>query len=289
MHQELVGAIAIGRPGTTVTTHQQMDAEVTESLARFEAGRPWMIQASTTLIGQLLASGVTYPFDTYQELFTWARIRVVTQDMLTAVKALPAQGGTNGQKRWRAIYRALERQRSLFQQAGDAQQPFTLLDRTYTVRSVPNTRNHYYAERNSQVITYQGRLTVRAAQNITNCLAGGPTASPGAVNDGPLDEFVCAFLAEPTRWEEEHIFNILAIMSKDLDAVLTENIGTILLPMAAGSTWEPQLNQLGAQAPRRIVGFATARGMTDVINQEVTTAVDLNAFKTSMRSQYDLS
>ena len=131
--------------------------------------------------------------------------------------------------------------------------------------------------------------TAKSVVRLLNLLQEQREARQGDVEDTVVDEFVCAFLAEPTRWAEEQVFNQLALRGHggQAELPLTGSQAPSALPMASGTTWEPQLMRLGGETPSRIVGFARAIGLDLIIDAEKN-AGDLNAFLAGMKRQYSL-
>jgi hypothetical protein len=290
-HADPPGGVNVGQPGLALTRYRATAGPVAVALGVFDAACPWITAPCTVIIDSLMNAGVTYAVDTLDQLFWCARIRLVMQDLMAFSIVPAAPGDSPDQRRWKAAYQLLEAQRAAFQQVGNlpaAPRTFTCLTRQYLV--VPQAANHYYVSRNGNVITYTGRLSAAGARSILNGLSRVANNAPfdaATLDDGAVDEFVCAFFAETTRWREEHAFNLLALFNGADAQALTGANG--ILPMAAGSTYDQNLGVIGAQVPKRIWEFARILGMNQIIAQElVTPAQTLPGFLTAMRAQYGL-
>lgn len=198
--------IQIGAPGPNIpkVRFDTTAGPVAAALAVYEAAHPWIIVDSTTFIDELMNAGVMYEFDTLDDVFLWARIRLVTTELMRVVTA-----GANSQ--WRMRYHLLETQRAEFQRVGELNpvagpQVFTCLGINYTL--VKSDTNHYYVDRNGRTVTYNGALTDTKLRSILGLLHKNQPAT--GADTAHIDEFVCACLAEPTRWPEEQAFTLLA-------------------------------------------------------------------------------
>jgi hypothetical protein len=285
MTQTNPSGISVGLPGHASVRHDTVAGPIATALAVYEANHPWIVADSTVMINELMNAGVGYPFDTLDDVFLWARIRLVTSEIL---RFAAAPGGNSNWRRW---YRLIEAQRTEFQRVGDLDptagpQVFTCLGIDYTLVKAGNS--HYYVSRNGKNIGYSGRLTDSKVRSIIKMLHGGTL--PGGGDTGHIDEFVCAYLAEPTRWSEEQAFNLFAIKTSPADRALTGSVGTILLPMASGSTYEPATGRPGAQVPRRIIHFATQIGLVAVVGQEIQnpTTTSVATLRANVLGQYGM-
>jgi hypothetical protein len=291
-HAEPPGGVNVGQAGLPLVRYRVTPGPVAAAQAIFDAASPWVTAPCTPLIQTLMNAGVTYAVETLDELFWWARVRLVTQDLLAFSVLPPAAGDSQSQRKWKSAYQVIEAQRTEFQRVGELnpaqhQQILTCLTRQYVLTR--QAASHYYASRGGNAVTYTGRLTVGGARSILNGLgrvANNQPFDPATLDDGAVDEFVCAFFAEPTRWREEQVFNLLALFNAPVDTVLTGANG--ILPMAAGTTWDQALGVVGAQVPKRVWEFAHALGMDVTISQELALAGALPAFLTAMRAQYEL-
>lgn len=278
---EPMSGITIGLPGHPAVPYTAVAGPLAAALNVFEANHPWIVADSTTVIGELMNAGVVYPFDTLDHVFRWARVRLVSQAVLRHASAAGAAD------RLRTWYRLIEAQRTEFRRVGELvgqPQVFTCLGIDYTL--VKSAANHYYASRDGHTVLYNGRLTDTKARSIVRLLHENRTATDA--DTGHVDEFVCAFLAEPTRWPEEQAFNLLALHAQPADRALTGNVGTIVLPMTSGSTYEPATGRPGAQVPRRTLDFADKIGLTAIIDQEIQapTTNSVATFRANVLSQY---
>jgi hypothetical protein len=278
----LQGTISIGQPGMPQQAYTNASFPALQALvAANEAAFPWIIPQENVLLQHLLTPNVTYVFDSIPQLCNWARIMVVATDLMTVC----LNGGAGGAGQWRARYLLVEAQRAAFQAAGNGPGQFTLVGCQYAVAAQPGV-NHYYITRvgSPNSVLYAGHLTVADAKAILRQLAN---PAPGFVpNPVMADEFACSYLAEPTRWPQEQVFNLLALQAADV-TVLTGQGRT--LPMTSGTTYEPALGVLGREAPKRIVLFADQIGLTMVIAQELGLNGNLANFLTAMRGQYNAS
>ncbi|GAA0958334.1 hypothetical protein [Actinocorallia libanotica] len=120
------------------------------------------------LTREQLNADVTYAFDTLDELFWLARIRLSTRQ----------------------------------DQNGDP----------------PTTTTPPATARTSA--TADDSPTPAHAESSRRCTGGPGTEpfDPATLDDGAVDEFARAYLAETTRWREEHIYDLLAIKSGPRDA-----------------------------------------------------------------------
>jgi hypothetical protein len=220
----------------------------------------------------------------------WIVIRELATDLRTYMTQprVPGQRNTGGDKA-RIAYAAIEAERVRYAAAGNISGPFQLFGLTYQLTN--QGARHFYAARPAGTnIEYHGLPRDRAKavfNHLVRSAAAGNTAT--AAYDGPateVDDFVCAFLAEPTRWPEDQVFNILALMRGGTQE-LTGGASPNALPMAGGTTWDATLGMLGRQLPKRAVQHATAEGLMVVMRQELNGAGGWPAFIAGMRTQLD--
>lgn len=176
---------------------------------------------------------------------------------------------------------------------------FTILGRTYSVGR--QGTNHYYVfPPDGGMHTYAGGedgLRKNTANAVTQALLyssnteAAPTGAQPSVRD--LDEFVFAFLAEPTRWNPEHIFNVLALEREPKPTLpggsprITGGAATVPLPMAAGGTFNPDtgpgnLGVLADRVPDRAITLTRrlglSGGLTKLLGRPNITREDLTRF-----------
>jgi hypothetical protein len=271
--------LKIGQPGMAVV-HQGVDAN---TFQQHTQAYPWIAQEAQALIDALVNAPVLYEFDSFADVFSWVKIRLVTRHLLVRITSDP-DDATESETEWKRRYGLIEGVRTTFEQCGELSAPFTFLNVTYTLAK--QEHHHYYVTNsNKTVVTYNGKLKAGDARSFIDKIDFGKNV--GKSESGLCDEFVCAFFAEPTRWPEEHVFNLLAC-SETLPVPaqgLTGNMGSsVLLPMASGSTWEAGLRVLGTQAPMRTVRFAAGCGLTQIIDEVLLTGVaSVDQFCTDVR------
>ncbi|MDH2427532.1 hypothetical protein [Sphaerisporangium sp. TRM90804] len=283
MHVHPQGHITVGDPGAGPAAYEDA-ATLLQLTAALHEDRPWLVAELTRLLRDMLAPKVTYAFRHDRQLFQWLLVRLVTSDLLPRVSAPATPADAKGLRDLRQKHALIEAQRAMFATAGNQSGPFAFLGQHYRLQRAE--QNHYDVSLNGKIVRYKKKLTVQAAQRIVEALR---TGAPGAVGASTqqVDEFVCAFLAEPTRWREEQVFNLLAL-SSTLNGPLTGADDASALPMTAANTWEPTLRELGPQTPVRAVHFAGAVGLLTHIDQALTTATDRPAFLAEVRAHYDI-
>ena len=248
---------------------------------------PWMNVWLAPHLTAIEASQASYEFDAVTDVAWWVVIRELARDLLTYVQQprVAANRGEAGDKA-RAAYGPIEAQRATYAAQGAVNGQYQLFGLTYQLTN--QGANHFYAARPAgRNIEYHGLKRDRAKAIINHLVKSGPAAAYHG-DSADVDDFVCAFLAEPTRWSEEQVFNILAL-TRGGDAPLTGSDSPNSLPMAAGSTWDANLSQLGRQLPKRAITHARTEGLMAIIEQELPQAANWPAFLAAMRGQLGFS
>lgn len=248
---------------------------------------PWAIGWLQPHLTALEASPATYEFDNVTDIAWWIVVRELATDLLAYIQQPPAPGQADTGGKVRRAYATIEAQRALYAQRGAASQSYQLFNLTYQLTN--QGANHYYAARPAgRNIEYHGLPRSRAKALVNHLVRSGANAATAAYpgEDNEVDDFVCAFLAEPTRWAEEQVFNVLTLTRTE-EQPLTGSASPNALPMAAGGTWNAALNQLGHDAPKRALRHATAEGLMPIVRQELPLAGNWAAFLTAMRGQLD--
>ncbi|MEU6167219.1 eCIS core domain-containing protein [Streptomyces tanashiensis] len=280
-----------------------------------------------TLLTSMIESEINYTFaqGNASDALLWVAMHSVVEDLYRhlshhidrqdaeeAGTPPPAQepgalavGGTN-EWSFTPKLRILRREQARFAAVGitstgseeeSQRRDFTILGRTYSVGR--QGTNHYYVfPPNGGMHTYAGgddglrrntALPIVEALIQSNNTEEAPAGQQISVRD--LDEFVFAFLAEPTRWNPEHIFNVLALERQPNPPLpggsprITGGAATIPLPMAAGGTFNPDtgpgnLGVLADRVPDRAItmirrlgldgGLTTLLGRPNITRERLT-------------------
>ncbi|MCB8907628.1 MULTISPECIES: DUF4157 domain-containing protein [unclassified Streptomyces] len=292
--------------------------------ANFEAGT-WLRPLLTSMVD----SDINYTFSQgdARDALLWVAMHSVVEDLYRhlsrhidrqdaeeAGTPAPAQEAgaptVGGANEWSFTpkLRILRREQARFAAVGitstgseqeSQRRDFTILGRTYSVGR--QGTNHYYVfPPNGGMHTYAGGddgLRRNTALPIVEALIqssnteDAPTGQQISVRD--LDEFVFAFLAEPTRWNPEHIFNVLALDRQPNPPLpggsprITGGAATIPLPMAAGGTFNPDtgpdnLGVLADRVPDRAITMVRRlgldRGLTQLLRKPNMTRERLTRF-----------
>jgi len=276
-----VTPVTIGLPGGA---HQRVDytqgadvPTIMGNLANRLAAPPWLSAWFQPHLLALVTGPASYVFDTADDVVDWIVLRELAASWrrFAANPAVPAGVESRGQQ-LKTKYALVEQIRTQYAAAGALGGNFYLFGLTYQLQNA--AANHFYASRNGHVVVYGG-FTRADARRVLDHLEhkGANTAYPG---EGlHVDNFVCAFLAEPTRWPEEQVFNLLAVTRPDGPGN-TQMVGGGVagtLPMAGGSTWEPALGAIGPQLPKRALDHARSEGIKDLIDDRLGNSPDFQA------------
>ncbi len=247
-------AMRIGPPGQAQPeTAQQLRAN--PQISPFIDRHPWL----GALIDQVAASPVEYNFQDPRHVVLWVAGREVADHLvgLEAGAVGNARGGTADPDRFETAKRILTQEQQAYATAGesDGGGTYTLFGQSYTLTR--QGQGHYYATKvgRNEPVLYQEQLSSEALRAIIDAVDQGRRngGRPTGVTEQQVDEFVCACLAEPSRWQGEHAFNIFADHDQPPQRLTGQAKGA--LPMTTGSTWEPALVQLGRETPTRAVAF----------------------------------
>lgn len=259
--------LKIGEPGYLKTVDKVGDDQIAVCITV-----PWLATACKEPITRLIEAPVLYEFKDLPTLCQWAQIDILTTKILEVVKAEPSLEDTDTAKEWKTWYSVIETQRQEFERLGEQatqqNQAFTFLGLSYTLRK-QGTR-HYYISRRDKPIVYAEKLTGRDAKALVHRMQENEAFEPNATHQDytHVDDFVCAFFAEPTRCPQEHIFNLMVLKDSVKTAVTGRNANP-KLPMAGGGTWEPDKGVLGSRAPQYIVDFARYFELFDMIRDAI--------------------
>jgi hypothetical protein len=273
------GTVEIGAAGPDIHRDSYDYSTLKNLITQLKGKREvpaWYDETAQKFLEELIKPKVSYRFIDYEAAYYWTLTRVVTRFLWSLSKKMFEEPNNQDvrkeswQKTWSERYLALEGLRAEFQAAADGS--FSFLGQNYLLKKpFPNIDNHIYVYIRGESIVYHG-VTVAAARAITDAIK-----SPGKkLAEADIDDFVCAFFAEPTRWPEEQMFNLLAIAGANSEVVLTGTNG--VLPLASGSTWEAQLNAPGREVPRRITDYAKVIGLSYVLDQELGTSKSAKQF-----------
>lgn len=291
----LLGIIEVGDAGPNMVRDAYGYQKIVQLIARIKADQKagkkadqevpaWYDEAAQKLFEELIKPEVTYRFSNYKACYHWTLTRIVSKYLFVlSTKMLKEPDNADLRKgKWQSVWYEkfvlIEELRARFQAAADG--PFEFLGQTYTLKK-PDTQiiNHIYVYRGNKSVLYHG-LTVSGARAV---LAGIKSSKQEKLLQADIDDFVCAFFAESTRWPEEQMFNLFATLAvANQDLLLTGENG--ILPLASGSTWEVQLSAIGREVPRRIVDFATYTGLHLVLEQELPTAASASQFASRVLS-----
>ncbi|WP_371625602.1 DUF4157 domain-containing protein [Streptomyces sp. NBC_01116] len=278
------------------------------------------------LLTSMVESGINYTFSqgTAADALLWVAMQSVVEDLYRHLSrhidtpeqegeapaqeaGAPAVGGQNSYS-FTDKLRILRSEQARFAAVGitstgseqaEQRRDFTILGRTYSVGR--QGTNHYYVfPPDGGMHTYAGGedgLRKNTANAVTQALLyssnteAAPTGAQPSVRD--LDEFVFAFLAEPTRWNPEHIFNVLALEREPKPTLpggsprITGGAATVPLPMAAGGTFNPDtgpgnLGVLADRVPDRAITLTRrlglSGGLTKLLGRPNITREDLTRF-----------
>ncbi|SNT50886.1 hypothetical protein SAMN05443665_103727 [Actinomadura meyerae] len=264
------GTVEIGAAGPDSHRDSYDHSTLDNLITRLMKGRKlpaWYEKTARRLLQELIKPKVTYRFADDEAVHYWTLTRVVTTHLWTLSTEMLAEPDNQElreepwQETWSEQYLAIERLRAQFQAAAGGN--FTFLGKDYQLkRQFPDIANHIYVYRRGTSVVYHG-IKISTARAIMDAIEG-PARK---LAEADIDDFVCAFFAEPTRWPEEQMFNLLAIAGTRSDTQLTGDNG--ILPLASGSTWEARLNAPGREVPRRIVEYTTSIGLHHALNQEL--------------------
>jgi hypothetical protein len=281
--------VVVGLPGPNnpKTTYDGAHAGNLVAALNVIAGMPpWINAWLQPHLTAIEASPASYELDNVDDIAWWIVIRELAGDLLAYLQQprVLANRGDTGDNLRRA-YAAIEAQRAIYAAQGAIGGQYQLFGLTYQLTN--QGPNHFYAARPAGTnIEYHGLRRDRAKALVNHLLASGAGAA-GAAYTGEakeVDDFVCAFLAEPTRWPEDQVFNVLTLTRAGTQP-LTGSESANSLPMAGGTTWDANLSQLGRQLPKRAISHATAEGLMAIIAQELPAAAGWPAFLTAMHGQ----
>lgn len=269
-------AVRIGQPGLDelqTLDQLQQDQQYLTILTR----HPWLQEP----IRQLAESSVEYRFAAARNVATWAALKDAVDHLigLEAGETDELSGGSANSDRWETAKKVLTDQQSLYRQAGESPGGgrYSLFGQGYNLEKLGE--GHYYATKvgSEEPVLYQGRLTSGSLRGIVDALAVDSEYRPQGVTAQQVDEFVCACLAEPSRWRGEQVFNIFAENDQPPQPLTGQGAGA--LPMTTGSTWEPTLVQLGRETPTRALTFLNT---VPVLRNAMVTALN----KTTTREDF---
>jgi hypothetical protein len=281
-------SVEIGPPGNANAAQRQTYstapdvALLTGALAaRLGAVPGWVAAEVANDLPALVTGAAAYEFATPGDVVDWIVLRAVATRLHGfAAAPMPANAQHAAQitptgEDLKEAYVAIEALRAAYQQAGNAAQhapsgkaPFNLFTLNYEVDySGPN---HHYAYRNGESVVYSEQFKRSNAQSILNHLRyNGRNARFGGRVE-MVDNFVCSFLAEPTRWPVEQIFNLLATQNTDgEDSAMAGGTVAGTLPMAAGGTYNAVRQVVGHDMPNRALAHARSEGLWDKIDAKL--------------------
>ncbi|MFG2004978.1 hypothetical protein ACGFNU_38120 [Spirillospora sp. NPDC048911] len=279
------GTIEIGDAGPNMVRETYDHENLALLIAKIKEGKlkegkklpDWYEETARKSLLELIKPNVTYRFVSHQAGYYWTLTRIVTKYLLMYSQRMLAEPDNAALRKgswkagWCIKFALIAPLCTGFQTAAEG--PFSFLNQQYLLKKpFPDVDNHIYVYRGADSIVYHG-LTVAAARSI---LAELEQPEDRKISRDDIDDFVCAFFAEPTRWPEEQIYNLFATLAATPDTLLTGENG--ILPLASGSTWEAKLNVPGREVPKRIVDFALITSLHHVLEQEVTLADTVNAF-----------
>ncbi|HWI06290.1 MAG TPA: hypothetical protein VNT54_02095 [Solirubrobacteraceae bacterium] len=300
---ELMRSAVVGLPGANnpKTTYAAVPADVNLLAAAAANALPpnvaawpgWFANWLQPHLQTLVSSPIAYTFDTTLDAVHWILVRELMVEIgryTNTANPPGAQARTGRGRSMRADLRLLEPLRNAYDLAGAANQNFPFCGRTYAL--VNSGLGHHYASRAGTTIVYSEDFTRGDARAVLQHLRNHGSGAAYTGPDKDVDNFVCAFLAEPSRWRVEHVFNVLALnVGDDNDPI----VGTAVhaLPMAGGSTWEPGANggpgSIAHGLPRRALQFAQSTGLIAVIDQEIGATGDFAALALAVRRQLDIT
>lgn len=289
-----VGLPGAGGPGQT--TYNTANAATLTAALVAPLGPPmpgwvaaWLPAQLTTTVN----SAIAYEFDTMDDVVRWALLREILAALETFMTGpAPAAPVKPRARQTRGSYAALEGERTRFVAAGDGDGAFKFCGLDYIIERQAG-RNHYYVYRifgtkGKKSIVYSGVQRSAAIAVITHMVKEGHDARYGGA-PSDVDDFVCAFFAESTRWSLERVLNVLALTRPGAgDSKLTgDALGS--LPMASGSTYEPASGEIGRQTPRRALQHADSEGIWAHVAAALPTSTDLTTLVTAVKTSLKLT
>jgi hypothetical protein len=257
-------AVKLGaRLGNGVVEHK--DAGGVNVLMGALAGRlaapAWLNAWTQAELTTLVTAAVSYEFDTADQVLDWLLVKDVTTRLHAYVAHNnPGRAGDRG-KDMMTSYQALETLRARYRQVGEANGNFTVFGLTYSLRK--EGAGHYYAARNGHEVLYSNLSRETAAGLVSHLVNFGEDEEYG--NDVAVDNWVCSFLAEPSRWPQEQFFNLLA--TTKTGSPTTNMVGQQgVLPMAGGTTWNKDLGVIARGLPARGLEYAEKEGLKTIID-----------------------
>jgi hypothetical protein len=212
-------------------------------------------------LNTLVTGGAPYDFDTADQVLDWLLLREVTTRLHNYVaRNNPNHAGDRGTAMM-ATYQKVEALRTRYAQTGEASGNFTVFGLTYTLRK--EGAGHYYAARGGHEVLYSNLSRETAAGILAHLEYNGEAEQYG--NDVAVDNWVCSFLAEPSRWPQDQFFNLLA--TTKTGAPQTNMVGQQgILPMAGGTTWNKDLGVIARGLPLRALEYGENEGLKALID-----------------------
>jgi hypothetical protein len=299
-------SVEVGPPGNANVAQRQNYSTalhvpvLTLALAAKLGNMPgWVGGLVTNDLPALVTGAAAYEFATADDVVDWIVLRgVATQLRRFAAAPMPgnpvqAARVTPTGEDLKGAYQDIETLRAAYQQAGNAAQnapagksPFSVFGINYEVDySGPN---HHYAFRNGVSVVYSEQFKRSNAKSILNHLRyNGRNAQFGGRVE-MVDNFVCSFLAEPTRWPAEQIFNLLATQNDGADSAMAGGTVAGTLPMAAGGTYNAALQVVGHDMPNRALVHARSEGLWATIDASLAGSNDLQHLTVLVMQQLGL-
>lgn len=184
------------------------------AVAGFANAPGWLAAWMQPHLDAIVTAPANYALDTAGELGRWIVLRELLAELRTLLSTPGNAGVTPDGRRARRLYQVIEAERANYAAAGLASAQYTFLGHTYQLQN--QGANHYYASRNGHNIEYGADFTRKDALDVLKHFVQTPNVPYAHATD--VDNFICAFFAEPTRWPEEQVLNTLAIMRKGADA-----------------------------------------------------------------------
>lgn len=287
-----VGSPGAGGPGQT-TYNSGNAAALTAALVAPLATMPawvaaWLPAQLTTTVNNAIA----YEFDTIDDVVRWALLREVLVALETFMTGPAPVAPKPRARQTRGSYAWLEGERARFVNAGNGDGAFKFCGLDYIVERQAGL-NHYYVYRifgakGKKSIVYSGVERSAAIAVMTHGVQQGHNIRYGGA-PSDVDDFVCAFFAESTRWNLERVLNVLALTRPGAgDSKLTgDALGS--LPMASGSTYEPAAGDIGRQTPRRALQHADSEGIWAQVEAALPASTDLNTLVTAVKTGLKLT
>ena len=242
----------------------------------------WLLPHLQTLI----QAPIAYTFDTALDVVRWILVRELMAE-LGQYTVNPANSRDERGKQMRSDLVLIRPLQLAYDAAGQASQQFRFCGRTYDL--VNAGPRHHYASRDGHTILYSEDFTRSHARAVISHLRDHGRDARYNGPDMHVDNFVCAFLAEPTRWSPEHIFNLLATTQTGSPDDKIVGTSASALPMAGGSTWEPGLEgaagMIAHGLPRRALQFAQSMGLFVIIDQELALSAGFPQLALAFRQQ----